>query len=232
MQDLSRAAAILLFFLLPFAVQATNSPQIVINEIAWMGTKKSFADEWIELYNNIDKAINLEGWVLKAADGTPEISLEGTVLAKSFYLLERTDDETVPDIKADLIYKGSLSNKGECLELINPQGEIVDKIDCSSGWFAGDNKTKQTMEKVGSENWQTSQNPSGTPKDKNSSGTKLKDESAKTETKKGSAATVSKQIPEKPSFLPLLTALPIAIFSGLIILILKRKIRSFDLSKK
>ena len=224
MKDLSRAAATLFFVSFAFSIQAANPPRVVISEIAWIGTEESFADEWIELYNNTDKAMNLEGWILKAVDGTPEISLEGTILTKSFYLLERTDDDTVPDIKADLIYKGSLSNKGECLELINPQGEIVDKIDCSSGWFAGDNKTKQTMEKVGSENWQTSQNPNGTPKDKNSSGAELKDEATKTETKNGPAA-VGEQIPEKPSFLPLLIALATASFSGIIILILKRKIK-------
>ena len=38
-------------------------------------------------------------------------------------------------------------------------------------------------------------------------------------------AAIGEQIPEKPSSLPLLTALAIAIFSGIIILILKRKIK-------
>ena len=54
--------------------------------------------------------------------------------AFSYFLLERTNDETVPDIKADLIYKGGLNNKGEHLRLINEQGKIVDEIDCSSEW--------------------------------------------------------------------------------------------------
>lgn len=224
MKDLSRAAVIFSFFLLPFSVQATNPLQVAINEIAWMGSEESFADEWIELCNNTDKTISLEGWILKAVDGTPEISLEGTILAKSFYLLERTDDNTVPDMRADLIYKGSLSNKGERLELINPQGGIVDEIDCFSKWFAGDNKTKQTMERTDAEKWQTSRNPSGTPKAKNSPGATLEDEPTKTETKKGLAA-IGEQMPEKPSFLPLLIALTIAIFSGIIILILKRKVK-------
>jgi len=227
MKDLSRVAVIFSFLLLPFSIQATNPLQVAINEIAWMGREESFADEWIELYNNTDNAINLEGWILKAADGTPEISLEGTILAKSFYLLERTDDGTVPNIKADLIYKGSLNNKGEYLELTNPRGKIVDEVDCSSKWFAGDNKTKQTMERVDSESWQTSRNPGGTPKAKNSPGAKLdynRPSTQKTETKKELAA-VGEQMPETPSFLPLLIALATAIFSGIIILILKRKIK-------
>lgn len=225
MKDLSRAAVIFSFLLLPFSIQATNPLQAAINEIAWMGSEESFADEWIELYNNTDKTINLEGWILKAVDGTPEISLEGTILAKSFYLLERTNDDTVPSIKADLIYKGSLSNEGERLELVNPQGGIVDEIDCSSKWFAGDNKTKQTMERVDSESWQTGRNPGGTPKAKNSSGVKLKEESPKTKISLP-LASVGKQIPEKSSLFPLLIAFTLAIFSGIIILILKRKVKT------
>jgi hypothetical protein len=222
MKDLSRAAVVFFFLLSPFFIQAANPLQVTINEIAWMGREESFADEWIELYNNADNAINLKGWILKAVDGTPEINLEGTILAKSFYLLERTNDDTVPSIKADLIYKGSLSNEGEYLELINPKGEIIDEIDCSSRWFAGDNKTKQTMERIDSEGWQISRNPGGTPKTKNSPGAKLEEKSIETETNLP-LVLASKQIPEKPLFLPLLIAFVIAVFSGIIILILKRE---------
>ncbi len=234
MKDLSRAAAILLFFLLPFVIQAANSLEVIINEIAWMGGESSYNDEWGELYNNSDSPINLEGWILKATDGTPKINLTGTIAGKSFYLLERTDDNTVPDIPADQIYTGALGNIGERLELYDGSGNLIDLVDCSSGWFAGDNKTKQTMEKVGSENWQMSQNPGGTPKAKNSSGTKLKEgaevkpleeEFTKAGTKK-KLATVSAQLPESSKSLSiLLIASPIAIFSGIIILILKRKIK-------
>jgi len=91
-----------------------------------------------------------------------------------------------------------------------------------------------------SSNWQTSQNPGGTPKAENSPGAKLKEgaeaklleEFTKAETKKG-LATVSAQLPESSKSLSiLLIALPIALFSGIIILILKRKIKDIDLSKK
>ena len=224
MKDLSRIVVIYFFLLSPFFIQAANPLQVVISEIAWMGGEESFADEWIELYNNTNNAINLKDWVLKAADGTPEISLKGTILAKSFYLLERTNDNTVPNIKADLIYKGSLSNEGEYLELINPEGEIADEIDCSSEWFAGDNKTKQTIERMDSEGWQTSQSPGGTPKTKNSPGAKIKEKADGTGINL-SLASADKQIPEKLPFLPLLIAFVLAVFSGIIILILKREIK-------
>lgn len=166
---------VFLFFLFfPLLVKATNSLDVVINEIAWMGTEISYSDEWIELYNNTNQTINLEGWVLKAKDGNPTIELAGKIRPNDFYLLERTGDDTLPNILADQIYTGALDNKGEKLELYDNLGNLIDPVDCSSGWFAGDNKTKQTMERSrvrpGSDpdNWQTSENPGGTPKSENS----------------------------------------------------------------
>jgi len=160
-------------FLLVFAslVQAANSSDVVINEIAWMGTSVSYNDEWIELYNNTNSSINLDGWTLKAKDGTPEISLAGEISAKGLFLLERTDDEAVPNVSSDQIYKGALGNSGENLELTDSLGNLVDSVNSGSAWFGGDNSTKKTMERKsvlisGSDpsNWQTSENPGGTPK--------------------------------------------------------------------
>ena len=169
----SRAAIFLFFFLFPFFIKATDS--VVINEIAWMGTANSANDEWVELYNNTGNSINLDGWQLVAQDGTPKIKLSGVIPANGFYLLERTDDNTVPAISADKIYTGALGNNGENLELYDASGNLIDSVNCASGWFAGDNKTKQTTERKNSQlsgsdpnNWQTSQNPEGTPKEKNS----------------------------------------------------------------
>jgi len=132
---------ILLFF--PFQASSLENLSVVINEIAWMGTEESHSNEWMELYNNTSNNISIEGW--KITTKSIEIPLSGEIPAKGFFLLERTDDETVPGKKADLIYTGALNNKGEYLILVNSDGEILDEIDCSFGWFAGDNKTKQAM---------------------------------------------------------------------------------------
>jgi len=155
---------VLCLLAIPFFSLATNN--VVINEIAWMGTNISANDEWIELYNNTNSDIDLNEWKLFAQDGTPEINLNGKILAKGFFILERTDDTTVSDIPADIIYAGALSNNGEYLQLTDPQDNTLDKVDCSNGWIAGDNKTKQTMERVG-DNWQTSKKAGGTPKAEN-----------------------------------------------------------------
>ncbi|MBA7599010.1 hypothetical protein ES703_06037 [subsurface metagenome] len=134
-------------------VLAANPSDVLINEIAWMGTKTSYNDEWIELYNNTNSPINLEGWALKG------VALTGTIKASGFYLLERTDDNSVPDIPADQIYTGALNNKCETLELYDSSGKLIDSVICQDGWLAGDNSTKQTMERKDINSWQTSQEP-------------------------------------------------------------------------
>jgi hypothetical protein len=124
---------------------------VVINEVAWMGTVDSYTNEWIELYNNGQSAVDLNGWIF-SIEGKKDISLSGSIAVGSFYLIERTDDETVPGIPADLIssFGTGLSNSGAVLILKNNQGTEIQKLDASSGWPAGDNSTKQTMQWNGS----------------------------------------------------------------------------------
>ena len=121
---------------------------VVINEIAWMGTQASSNDEWLELYNTTNTKIGLSGWTLCSLDGSPEIKLSGSIGAKDYFLLERTDETTVSDIAANLIYTGALSNSGEHLRLADASGKLIDEVDCSSGWFAGNNESKASMERL------------------------------------------------------------------------------------
>lgn len=162
---------ILSFLFCPFFASATNMFDVVINEIAWMGTASSSNDEWMELKNNTGNPIDLSGWTLQTADEKIKISLTGTISANGFYLLERTDDATVPDITANQIYTGALSNNGQDLWLYDGNNNIIDEADFYQGWTAGDNTTKQTTERADNNNWQTSKDAGGTPKTQNSSGT-------------------------------------------------------------
>ncbi len=122
---------------------------VVISEVAWMGTRASANDEWIELYNNTSQDISLAWWRLEAVDGTPSIVLSGTIPAHGFFLLERTDDNTVSDIIADQIYTGALSNSGEVLILKDPSGNVIDTANGDgSPWPAGDDSYRATMERL------------------------------------------------------------------------------------
>jgi len=166
-----------------------SSGDVVISEVAWMGTAYSYNDEWIELYNNTKGFIDLTGWTLRAPDGTPDISLTGIIPPKGYFLLERTDDETVKDIKADQIYTGALENTGEDLQLRDTSSNLIDSLPCetSGAWFAGEKVGAYTMERIDpsspaslKDNWQTNNgvvrngvdadgNPiNGTPKAENS----------------------------------------------------------------
>lgn len=116
------------------------SQNIVINEIAWMGTEASADDEWIELFNNTNEEIDLTGWKVKSLEGSLEIKLAGKILPNNYFLLERTNDQAVSDIMADQIYVGTLGNNGEKLELRDANNNLIDFINCSLSWFFGENQ--------------------------------------------------------------------------------------------
>jgi hypothetical protein len=125
---------------------------IIINEIAWAGTGASTLDEWIELYNPTSGPINLNGWVLRALDGTPNISLSNVDLGPGeFYLLERSDDLVVSDVTANQIFTGDIGNSGEILQLYNSSGVCVDTANSNGGaWPAGTaSSTFYSMERRG-----------------------------------------------------------------------------------
>lgn len=160
----------LLFSLLKGGYGLADSAQVVINEIAWMGTTVSSNNEWLELKNLSSGPIVLEGWTLRAQDGTPALNLTGQIAAGGYFLLERTDDDTLSEIAADQIYTGALSNSGEILELRNSAGELIDSLNGAAGWPAGDNTNKLTLERTSAGGWQSSALANGTPRAANSEG--------------------------------------------------------------
>jgi hypothetical protein len=122
---------------------------VLINEIAWAGTHASSGDEWIELYNPSDSTVSLEGWLLTDG-GDIAIRLQGALSAGGYYLLERSDDATIINIEADLIYTGSLSNTGESLALYDATGGVIDSANPSGGaWPAGSAQSRDSMERWG-----------------------------------------------------------------------------------
>ncbi|MBI5045684.1 MAG: lamin tail domain-containing protein [Candidatus Niyogibacteria bacterium] len=136
-----------------------NTMPVIINEVAWAGTATSANDEWVELYNRTSLAIELDKWVLQAQDGVPYINLSGSILPKSYYLIERTNDNTISDIAADLITPFSglgsgsgLGNAGETLLLsYKPNGAATTTMDQTPAnvysWLGGDDYYKRTMER-------------------------------------------------------------------------------------
>jgi len=139
--------------LIPNIVRAN----VIINEIAWMGTLASANDEWIELFNDGSDAVDLSGWSLAADDGEPSITLSGTIDAGGFFLLERTDDTSVPDIAADKIYSGNMANTGETFVLRDSSDSVADTVPGGTNWenVGGDNTSKNTAQRQSDNTWIT-----------------------------------------------------------------------------
>lgn len=111
---------------------------ILINEVAWSGTKASYNDEWIELYNASSQKINLSGWKLVSSSGNIDIELSGYIDSGAYFLLERANQDVTSE-PADLIYSysNSLSNDGEYLKLTYG-GKTLDTANLIGGvWDAG-----------------------------------------------------------------------------------------------
>lgn len=144
--------AVFIFFIL---LNIANA-QVVISEIAWMGSNNGGTsgqdanDEWIELYNSDSKEIDLLGWVLIADDESPSITLEGIIDGGGYFLLERSDDNSVPSVSANLFYTGALSNSGEILTIKNSEGVVIDTVNGIEGWqnIGGNNETKETAQLI------------------------------------------------------------------------------------
>ena len=160
--------------------QQPSHSKIIINEVAWMGTSASANDEWIELKNISSGEVDLTDWQLIDQGEQIKInlaSINGSKIYKSsqFILLERTDDDSVPNITADLIYSGALSNSSEGLRLFDGQCNLIDEILVNPEWPAGNNTSaneRRTMERNANDfNWHTSSVIAGTPKQNNSTPT-------------------------------------------------------------
>jgi hypothetical protein len=142
--------------------------RIVINEIAWAGTIADREAQWIELYNTGPDDIDLSGWVLHSIYDIGYIPLQGTIKTGGYFLLARkghspfygvkptaaVNATAEPLIVIDQFFDGPLSQNGEALELLSPDGVVVDransiKKDKLGHWPAGNATTHCSMERSG-----------------------------------------------------------------------------------
>ena len=208
-------------FLFAFAstVQAAIPLDVVINEILPAPVGSDIEEEWIEIFNPNDFEVNLSGWKIQDTIGKTKIYTfpkETKISAKGFLVLKRP------------ITKITLNNDGDGLKLTDADGKTIDEISYQKA-EKGKSYNKTPLES--SKEDLTGQTDSGwiwsnnlTPGSENIVPVQ-KEKPLELAEEKGLAA-IGEQIPRETSFSPLLVALGIAIFSGIIILILKRKISS------
>ncbi|MBD3327676.1 hypothetical protein GF340_00035 [Candidatus Peregrinibacteria bacterium] len=133
-------------WVLPFAL-AASSGDVIINEVNWAGDDRSSSNEWIELYNPGTTDISVDGWSIED-DGVALPALAGVVPARGFYLIE-DNEESVPNILADMVMGLSLANSGDALTLKDETGNIIDAVNSTGGsWFAGGSNPYLTMERI------------------------------------------------------------------------------------
>ncbi len=110
------------------AATANTTLSVVINEVAWAGTKASFAHEWIELYNNLTHTVPLTGWQM-VISGTGVILLDGAIGPQSYFLIQRNADTFSSGVVADnTVAFPALSNSGVALTLVDTQARLVDTL--------------------------------------------------------------------------------------------------------
>jgi hypothetical protein len=155
----------------PFETSGTpKHGPVIINEIAWMGTKDSANDEWIELKNISGSTSSMAGWELINQNEKIKVVFKSgaKIGADSFYLLERGSADFLTGIKADTFFTGSLKNNGDNFRLFDKNCGLIDEIISSSSWPAGDNAARKTLERDWKTfAWHTSTSVGGTPKAEN-----------------------------------------------------------------
>ncbi|MCS7060523.1 MAG: lamin tail domain-containing protein [Anaerolineae bacterium] len=124
------------------AVTPTSSDRhVVINEVAWGGTRANAGAEWIELRNNTSLTVSLAGWHIRATgSATRTILLDGEIAPHSYFVVQRLAGTFSAGATANLTATWSvLNNSGERLELIDVDSRVVDAIvygngTAQSGW--------------------------------------------------------------------------------------------------
>ncbi len=139
------------------AAAATPTPlptqfTVVINEVAWSGTRADADHEWIELYNRSGRDIDLSGWYIQVTSFDRIINLSPKILpAGGYYLIER--DEAATTVTADQVdaWEPLLEDDFEILSLFAPTtggSRLIDQTYVTrSQWPAGSVTNARSMER-------------------------------------------------------------------------------------
>jgi hypothetical protein len=195
------------------------SSGIIINEILPSPEGPDAENEWIEIFNQNNFIVSLADWKIEDSKGSVHtfiFSKTAQILAKEFLVLSRE------------ITKITLNNGGDGLNLIQPDGKIIDRVDfekaslsqsynqTESGWFWSSTLTPGKENIVIKEEFAQSE---------------IKNISLESETdnnlSKKELAAINEQIGKPFNFLNVLfPALILAFASGIIILIIDLKNKS------
>jgi hypothetical protein len=143
----------------PLPAQSEDAPRIVIQEVAWAGSSRSNADEWIELANLGSATASVAGWSVRGAgtsgrdipipDGA-EIPPYGTYLIANY--AEDHENSALEARVALATSTVSISNSALGLELRNADGLAVDRAGDGTAPFAGSSDPRASMIRISDTN--------------------------------------------------------------------------------
>ncbi len=164
-------------------VKAINyKDSVILNEINYNSSSDFKSEDWVELYNRSDSAINISNWIFKDEDDTHSFSIpEMTILKSNSYLVLCNDSllftTVFPNTKNFIGNLGyGFSGGGELLRLFDDQLNLIDSVhyDDALPWPTEADGHGSTLELLNPnlnndlpENWAASSG-NGTPGEKNS----------------------------------------------------------------
>jgi len=170
-----------------FNVDAVVFNPVVINEINYKSSPEFNTDDWIELHNVSDNAINLSNWSLKDADENLYTIPVGTEINADDYLILTKDLELFKGLVSSVHSIGDigfgLSSKGDKILLFDQAGFLQDEVeyDNNEPWPDQADGEGFTLELINpeldnslAENWMTL-NETGSPGRANTESTSVFD---------------------------------------------------------
>ncbi|MFH0828701.1 MAG: PKD domain-containing protein [Candidatus Kerfeldbacteria bacterium] len=127
---------------LPLTLQAESAQTVVINELLWMGSPASSADEWIELRNMTDAVVDIGGWRLTRLSSGSEAAMVTvpagkSIAARGLFLISNFGSDSAstalavaPDVVDSAV---SLLNSGLQIKLYDAAGNMIDVADDGTG---------------------------------------------------------------------------------------------------
>ncbi|MDP2720739.1 MAG: lamin tail domain-containing protein, partial [bacterium] len=135
-------------FLLGQPTRAATST-VLINEFAAVTSGTSVDPDWVELYNDSNSIVSLEGWLLRDLTETNKVSLTGCISPNSFRKFN--------------FYTNRLDNGGDLIRLFDQNGSLVDSIEYFSEDIPKHEKGGSTGRiSDGNNSWEVFANPTPT----------------------------------------------------------------------
>lgn len=119
-----------------------DGPSVVFNELMWMGSSVSSADEWIEVHNLTEQAVDLSGWTITKRSNGAEVPMltipTGKIISPLGYFVisnyANTSTSSVLSVVPDYVTTDvALSNSALQLRLYNAVQQLIDVADDGVG---------------------------------------------------------------------------------------------------